>query len=88
MHTYLKIQRLKRDNSNVTIINAIHIGYNCIVNSKTLIGMIAQYLIIVIFTNVTINGGVEIGSKCFIGSNVTTKDNIKIHENSLLKLVV
>ena len=39
----------------------------------------------VIMHHAIINGGVKIGLKCFIGSNVTTKNNIIIKENSFIK---
>ena len=38
-----------------------------------------------ISTNSTINGGVTIESGCFIGSNVTTKELIRITKNSFVK---
>ena len=62
------------------------IGDNCIINSKALIEhdcLISSHTHI--STNAVINGGVKVGAKCFIGSNVTSKNNIKIKTNSSIK---
>ena len=58
------------------------IGDNCIINSKALIEhdcLISSHSHI--STNVVINGGVKVGARCFIGSNVTSKNNIEIKKN-------
>ena len=70
-----------------SIINAnSFIGRNCIINSKALI----EHDCIVndfchISTNVTINGGVNVGEKSFIGSGSTTKEGISIEDSSFIK---
>ena len=71
---------------NVVVNANSNIGKNCIINSKALIEhdcIISNHTHI--STNAIINGGVKIGSKSFIGSNVTTKDNITIPGESFIK---
>lgn len=69
------------------IVNAYSfIGDNCIINTKALIEhdcSISDHCHI--STSAVINGGNQIGSKTFIGSNVTTKEYIKIKNNSFIK---
>jgi len=71
---------------NVVINANVYIGENCIINSKALI----EHDCIIdnhchISTNAIINGGVKIGAESFLGSNVTTKNNIKIKKKSFIK---
>tara|TARA_Y100000389_G_scaffold205091_1_gene263030 strand:- start:25114 stop:25692 length:579 start_codon:yes stop_codon:yes gene_type:complete len=71
---------------NVVVNANSFIGDNCIINSKALIEhdcLISSHTHI--STNAVINGGVKVGAKCFIGSNVTSKNNIKIKKNSFKK---
>ena len=59
---------------------------NCIINSKALIEhdcLISNHCHI--STNAIINGGVKIGSYSFVGSNVTTKNNIIIKATSFIR---
>jgi len=59
---------------------------NCIINSKALIehdAIIEKHCHI--STGAIINGGVEVGEDSFIGSNVVTKQYIKIKKNSFVK---
>mgnify|MGYP001430993618 CR=1 FL=1 len=68
------------------VINAgASIGYNCIINSKTLI----EHDVSVgnnchISTGAIINGGVSIGDNNFIGSGVVTRQNINIANNCII----
>ena len=71
---------------NVVINTNVYIGENCIINSKALI----EHDCIIdnhchISTNAIINGGVKIGAESFVGSNVTTKNNIRIKKKSFIK---
>ncbi len=69
------------------VINAgAKIGKNCIINTKALI----EHDVIIgdfchISTGAIINGGVIVGKYSFVGSNATTKQYIKIMENSFIK---
>ncbi len=69
------------------VINAgAKIGKNCIINTKALIehdAIIEDFCHI--STGAIINGGVIVGKFSFIGSNATTKQYIKIIENSFIK---
>jgi sugar O-acyltransferase (sialic acid O-acetyltransferase NeuD family) len=69
------------------VINAgSKIGKNCIINTKALIehdAIIEDFCHI--STGAIINGGVIVGKSSFIGSNATTKQYIKIPENSFIK---
>lgn len=71
---------------DVVINTNVYIGENCIINSKALI----EHDCIIdnhchISTNAIINGGVKIGAESFVGSNVTTKNNIRIKKKSFIK---
>jgi len=69
------------------VINAgAKIGKNCIINTKALIehdAIIEDFCHI--STGAIINGGVIVGKYSFVGSNATTKQYIKIMENSFIK---
>ena len=69
------------------VINAgAKIGKNCIINTKALIehdAIIGDFCHI--STGAIINGGVIVGKYSFVGSNATTKQYIKIMENSFIK---
>ena len=69
------------------VINAkAKIGKNCIINTKALIehdAIIEDFCHI--STGAIINGGVIVGKSSFVGSNTTTKQYIKIPENSFIK---
>jgi sugar O-acyltransferase (sialic acid O-acetyltransferase NeuD family) len=69
------------------VINAgAKIGKNCIINTKALIehdAIIGDFSHI--STGAIINGGVIVGKYSFVGSNATTKQYIKIMENSFIK---
>jgi sugar O-acyltransferase (sialic acid O-acetyltransferase NeuD family) len=69
------------------VINAgAKIGKNCIINTKALIehdAIIGDFCHI--STGAIINGGVIVGKYSFVGSNATTKQYIKIIENSFIK---
>jgi sugar O-acyltransferase (sialic acid O-acetyltransferase NeuD family) len=69
------------------VINAgAKIGKNCIINTKALIehdAIIGDFSHI--STGAIINGGVIVGKYSFVGSNATTKQYIKIIENSFIK---
>jgi len=69
------------------VINAgAKVGKNCIINTKAIIehdAIIEDFCHI--STGAIINGGVIVGKSSFIGSNATTKQYIKIPENSFIK---
>ena len=71
----------------VIVNSGCKVGYNCIINSKSLIEHGCDIGNNVhVSTGAIINGEVKVGSSTFIGSGALLKNNVKILPNSFIKM--